>query len=38
LREGNLRAKYDGIVFAHAGQGGTALISGGGTGSAPRPY
>jgi hypothetical protein len=38
LREGDLRSKYDVIVFPHAGQGGTALITGGVTGSEPRPY
>jgi hypothetical protein len=38
LREGNLRAKYDVIVFPHAGQGGTALITGGVQGNEPRPY
>ena len=27
LRDGNLRAKYDVIVFPHAGQGGSALIN-----------
>jgi len=38
LREGNLRAKYDVIVFPHAGQGGIALINGGVQASEPRPY
>jgi hypothetical protein len=38
LREGNLRAKYDVIIFPHAGQGGTALITGGVQGNEPRPY
>src|SRR4029079_15063761 len=38
LREGNLRAKYDLIVFPHAGQGGSALITGGVQGNEPRPY
>jgi len=38
LREGNLRAKYDVIVFPHAGQGGAALINGGVQASEPRPY
>jgi hypothetical protein len=38
LREGNLRAKYDVIVFPHAGQGGSALITGGVQGNEPRPY
>jgi hypothetical protein len=38
LREGNLRAKYDVIIFPHAGQGGTSLITGGVQGNAPRPY
>ena len=38
LREGNLRAKYDVIIFPHAGQGGSGLITGGVQGSEPRPY
>jgi zinc carboxypeptidase len=38
LREGNLRAKYDVIVFPHAGQGGSGLITGGVQGDTPRPY
>ena len=38
LREGNLRAKYDVIIFPHAGQGGSALITGGVQGNEPRPY
>jgi hypothetical protein len=38
LREGNLRAKYDVIVFPHAGAGGSALITGGVQGNEPRPY
>ncbi|MEP6919220.1 MAG: hypothetical protein ABJC89_26495, partial [Acidobacteriota bacterium] len=38
LREGNLRAKYDVIVFPHAGQGGTGLVTGGVQGNDPRPY
>ncbi len=38
LREGNLRAKYDVIIFPHAGQGGTALVTGGVQGDEPRPY
>jgi hypothetical protein len=38
LREGNLRAKYDVIVFPHAGQGGAGLITGGVQGTEPRPY
>ncbi len=38
LREGNLRAKYDVIIFPHAGQGGSALINGGVQGNEPRPY
>lgn len=38
LREGNLRAKYDVIVFPHAGQGGAALINGGVQAEGPRPY
>ena len=38
LREGGLREKYDVIVFPHAGQGGTALVTSGVQGSEPRPY
>ena len=38
LREGNLREKYDVIVFPHAGQGGAALVTGGVQGNEPRPY
>ncbi|OFW10897.1 MAG: hypothetical protein A3H96_20835 [Acidobacteria bacterium RIFCSPLOWO2_02_FULL_67_36] len=38
LREGDLRAKYDVIVFPHAGAGGADLITGGVTGNEPRPY
>jgi hypothetical protein len=38
LRDGNLRAKYDVIVFPHAGQGGAALINGGVQANEPRPY
>ena len=38
LREGSLRSKYDVIVFPHAGQGGSALITGGVQGNEPRPY
>jgi hypothetical protein len=38
LREGNLRAKYDVIIFPHAGQGGSGLITGGVQGTEPRPY
>jgi hypothetical protein len=38
LREGNLREKYDVIIFPHAGQGGSALITGGVQGDEPRPY
>jgi hypothetical protein len=38
LREGNLKSKYDVIVFPHAGQGGTALITGGVQAAEPRPY
>ena len=38
LRDGNLKSKYDVIVFPHAGQGGTALITGGVQGNEPRPY
>lgn len=38
LREGNLRAKYDVIIFPHAGQGGSALINSGVQAPEPRPY
>jgi len=38
LRESNLRAKYDVIVFPHAGQGGAALVTSGVQGAEPRPY
>jgi hypothetical protein len=38
LREGNLRAKYDVIVFPHAGQGGAALVNGGVQANDARPY
>jgi hypothetical protein len=38
LREGNLRAKYDVIIFPHAGQGGAALVTGGVQAPEPRPY
>ena len=38
LREGGLKSKYDVIVFPHAGQGGTGLITGGVQGAEPRPY
>ena len=38
LREGSLRSRYDVIVFPHAGQGGSALITGGVQGNEPRPY
>jgi hypothetical protein len=38
LREGNLRSKYDVIIFPHAGQGGTGLITSGVQGNEPRPY
>ena len=38
LREGDLKAKYDVIVFPHAGQGGAALINGGIQAPEPRPY
>ena len=38
LREGNLRASYDVIIFPHAGQSGSALITGGVQGNEPRPY
>jgi hypothetical protein len=38
VRQGNLRQKYDVIVFPHAGGTGTSLVYGGVTGSQPVPY
>ena len=38
LKEGNLRAKYDVIVFPHAGGSGTQIVNGGVQGAQPIPY
>src|SRR5215831_10092254 len=38
VRQGNLRQKYDVIVFPHAGGTGTSLVYGGVTGNQPMPY
>ena len=38
VRQGNLKQKYDVIVFPHAGGGGTGLVYGGVQGAEPRPY
>jgi hypothetical protein len=38
VRKGDLRGKYDVIVFPHAGGSGSALVYGGVQGSEPRPY
>jgi hypothetical protein len=38
VKKGGLRAKYDVIVFPHAGGSGNALVYGGVQGSEPRPY
>ena len=38
VRQGNLRQKYDVILFPHAGGAGNALVYGGVQGSEPRPY
>ena len=38
VRQGNLRQKYDVIIFPHAGGSGTGLVYGGVTGNQPRPY
>jgi len=38
VRQGNLRQKYDVIVFPHAGGTGTSLVYGGVTGNQPIPY
>jgi hypothetical protein len=38
LKEGNLRAKYDVLVFPHAGGSGTAIVNGGVQGAQPIPY
>ena len=38
VRKGDLRSKYDVIIFPHAGGNGTGLVYGGVTGTEPRPY
>jgi hypothetical protein len=38
VRKGDLRSKYDVILFPHAGGNGAALVYGGVTGPEPRPY
>src|SRR5262249_13295831 len=38
VRQGNLRQKYDVIVFPHAGGSGTSLVYGGVNGNQPIPY
>ncbi|HXT30292.1 MAG TPA: M14 family zinc carboxypeptidase [Vicinamibacterales bacterium] len=38
VRQGNLRSKYDVIVFPHAGGGGSGLVYGGVQGAEARPY
>jgi hypothetical protein len=38
VRQGNLKQKYDVIIFPHAGGGGNALVYGGVQGAEPRPY
>jgi hypothetical protein len=38
VRQGNLRQKYDVIVFPHAGGGAQGLVYGGVQGNEPRPY
>jgi hypothetical protein len=38
VRQGNLRQKYDVIIFPHAGGGGQGLVYGGVQGNEPRPY
>jgi hypothetical protein len=38
VRQGNLKDKYDVIIFPHAGGSGNALVYGGVTGNEPRPY
>jgi hypothetical protein len=38
LKEGNLRSKYDVIVFPHAGGSGPAIVNGGVQGAEPIPY
>ena len=38
VRQGNLKQKYDVIIFPHAGGAGPGLVYGGVTGAEPRPY
>jgi hypothetical protein len=38
VRQGNLRQKYDVVIFPHAGGTGNGLVYGGVTGTDPRPY
>jgi hypothetical protein len=38
VRQGNLKQKYDVIIFPHAGGSGQALVYGGVQGNEPRPY
>ena len=38
VRKGDLKQKYDVIIFPHAGGSGNALVYGGVTGTEPRPY
>jgi hypothetical protein len=38
VRQGNLKQKYDVIIFPHAGGTGTGLVYGGVQGNEPRPY
>src|SRR4051812_30468204 len=38
VRKGDLKQKYDVIVFPHAGGSGNALVYGGGRGNEPRPH
>lgn len=38
VRQGNLRSKYDVIIFPHAGGSAQSLVEGGVTGNVPRPY
>ncbi|HTM24798.1 MAG TPA: M14 family zinc carboxypeptidase [Vicinamibacterales bacterium] len=38
VRQGNLRQKYDVLIYPHAGGSATNLVYGGVTGNAPRPY
>jgi hypothetical protein len=38
VRQGNLKQKYDVIIFPHAGGSGSGLVYGGVQGAEPRPY